>query len=127
MTHSILDILPKLDKLVPRLSSPADGEVVATVRAIDRALRGAGLDWHDLARTLRAGAALSAPSLRERDADLGTVAAWCLHNGAGRLNWKEHDFIQTIATRLSRGGSTSEKQRVWLWAIHDRISEMEDA
>jgi hypothetical protein len=38
---------------VPRLASDADGEVVSTVRAIDRTLRGAGFDWHDLTSALK--------------------------------------------------------------------------
>ena len=49
---SLAPTLPKLEKLVPRLASDADGEVVATVRAIDRTLRGAGCDWHDLTEVL---------------------------------------------------------------------------
>ncbi len=42
-------IAERLGKLIPRLASDHDGEVVATVLAIGRTLQGAGLDWHDLA------------------------------------------------------------------------------
>jgi hypothetical protein len=41
---------PIVEKLIPRLASNFDGEVVATARAIDRALRANGRDWHDVAR-----------------------------------------------------------------------------
>jgi hypothetical protein len=49
-------VAPKLSKLLPMLSSTADGEVVNTARAIERTLKGIGADWHDLA------AALTTPS-----------------------------------------------------------------
>jgi hypothetical protein len=45
----------KVLKMIPRLASDHDGEVVATVAAIRRTLEGAGLSLHDLA------AAVSAP------------------------------------------------------------------
>jgi hypothetical protein len=43
-------------KLIPRLASNHDGEVIATVRAIDRTLKADRLDWHDLTRALTGGA-----------------------------------------------------------------------
>lgn len=36
----------KIQKLIPRLASDADGEVIATVRAISRALQSHKRDWH---------------------------------------------------------------------------------
>ena len=39
----------RLGKLIPRLASDQDGEVVATARAIERTLRAAEADWHSLA------------------------------------------------------------------------------
>lgn len=42
----------KLAKLIPMLSSPMDGEVVAAARAIEKSLKGAGLDWHDLVNAI---------------------------------------------------------------------------
>jgi hypothetical protein len=47
-------IAPKITKLLPMLSSSHDGEVVNTARAIERTLKGAGLDWHDLAKAFTA-------------------------------------------------------------------------
>jgi hypothetical protein len=44
----------KLEKVVPLLGAPHDGEVVSAARALDRVLRDAGLDFHDLARTITA-------------------------------------------------------------------------
>jgi hypothetical protein len=45
-------IADKLGKLIPRLATDHDGEVVATAGAIERTLRSAGLDLHDLGGTL---------------------------------------------------------------------------
>lgn len=42
----------RLMKLIPRLASNHDGEVVATVEAIRKALDGAGLSFHDLAAVI---------------------------------------------------------------------------
>jgi hypothetical protein len=48
----IAQIAGRLRKLVLLLSSNRDGEVVGAARAIDRALRSAGCDWHDLIKLL---------------------------------------------------------------------------
>jgi hypothetical protein len=48
-------VIPLLaQKLIPRLASSFDGEVVATARALERALKGEGLDLHDLTRMANA-------------------------------------------------------------------------
>jgi hypothetical protein len=40
---------PVISRMIPRLGSPRDGEVVATARAIERVLKSEKRDWHDLA------------------------------------------------------------------------------
>jgi hypothetical protein len=40
---------PVLARMIPRLGSPFDHEVVVTARAIERALKSEKLDWHDVA------------------------------------------------------------------------------
>src|SRR5688572_12198380 len=48
-----LRVIPaKVVKLIPLLSSDNDGEALSTVRAIDRTLEAAGLDWHALAQAV---------------------------------------------------------------------------
>jgi hypothetical protein len=42
--------LKSSQSLIPRLASPHDGEVIATARAVGRALQSPGCDWHDLAK-----------------------------------------------------------------------------
>lgn len=47
---------PVLARLIPRLGSPFDHEVVATARAIERTLKSQKLDWHDVAAAVTAQA-----------------------------------------------------------------------
>ena len=49
-TTTFAPIADRLGKLIPRLASEHEGEVIATVAAIGRTLTGAGCDWHDLAQ-----------------------------------------------------------------------------
>ncbi len=120
MAHPVLaPILPKLERLVPRLGSDSDGEVIATVRAIGRTLAGSNLDWHDLA------AALKAPDRREPPAglrDLLAVAVWC-RDRAAHLNGREANFVATVARQLAAGRPISPKQRAWLATIYDALRE----
>lgn len=52
MTTLSPSVVTKISKLVPRLASNHDGEVVATARAITRTLRSAGNDLHDVVAML---------------------------------------------------------------------------
>jgi hypothetical protein len=47
---------PVLARLIPRLGSPFDHEVLATARAIERTLKSQKLDWHDVAAAVTAQA-----------------------------------------------------------------------
>jgi hypothetical protein len=84
-------ITPTLGKLIPRLASTHDGEVVATARAIERLLKSNGGDWHDLA------AAICLPGpVRLANPDWRQQARYCAFN-ASRLSERELDFIATLA------------------------------
>jgi hypothetical protein len=50
------DFPPILARLIPRLGSPFDHEVVSTARAIERTLKSQKLDWHDVAAAVTAQA-----------------------------------------------------------------------
>lgn len=49
------ELMTRLGKLIPLLASDKPGEVTATAAAITRALKGAGLDWHDVSKWIEAG------------------------------------------------------------------------
>jgi hypothetical protein len=47
---------PVVARMIPRLGSPFDHEVVTSARAIERALKPLGFDWHDVAAAVTAQA-----------------------------------------------------------------------
>ena len=50
------EVAAKLAKILPRLGSEHEGEILATVAGIGRTLAAAGLDWHALAAAVEASA-----------------------------------------------------------------------
>ena len=78
---ALAPVAPKIAKLIPRLASNHDGEVIATVHAIRRTLEGAGLDLHALAASLEIRrAADGEPATWEE------LATWCRNVGQHRLS-----------------------------------------
>ncbi len=124
--NALVPLAPKLARLIPRLASDHDGEVVATVHAIKRTLASAGLDLHDLA-----GALEREPETRTvivyRDHESGEpktwreLAQWCQRNDAGRLKPHERTFITDMASRLVLNGEPTEKQAAWLRALYRKL------
>ena len=103
-------LIPMLRKLIPRLASNHDGEVVATVRAIQRVLKAAGRDLHDLA------ACLAAP-VAQQDADWRRDVRFCFEN-ADLLSEHELDFVTNIA-RATRRPTLRQLSRLHI--IVDRL------
>lgn len=64
------ELMTRLGKLFPLLASDKPGEVTATAAAITRALKGAGLDWHDVSKWVENGPGhqVSRPSSSRSDA-----------------------------------------------------------
>jgi hypothetical protein len=116
----------KIAKLIPRLASPHDGEVVATARAIERTLRGAGLDFHTLAKALcERVAPISITPASWRPAfnpaeDWAGIARWCRDHDGGFLSEKERAFIGDMLARV-HFQSPTEKQAKWLLGIHSKL------
>lgn len=114
--NALAPVAPKIAKLIPRLASDHDGEVVATVRAIRRTLESAGLDLHALA------AGLGGDSASEREpTSWQELAAWCRNIGQHRLSLKEFVFVADMADRLILDAEPSEKQAAWLRAIYAKL------
>jgi hypothetical protein len=96
-------VTPKLSKLIPRLASDHDGEVVATARAIERVLKASGHDWHDLA-------AMVAPPLAPVEAppsDWREVARFCAGRSA-ELRPRELDLIASLAPARRTNPQTTQ-------------------
>ena len=107
----------QVSKLIPRLASDHDGEVVATARAIDRTLKAAGADWHDVAAACE--------RMRDERADghetfWHHVAVWC-RDCRARLSPQEFFFVRDMAARLVLGGQPSERQANWLRSIYAKL------
>lgn len=83
-------VADRLGKLIARLASPHEGEVIATVCAIDRTLRTAGLDLNDLAETVKKGTPV-----------VGGAAA------PSTAHWMRPDFSYRPAPWTSRPGPTA--------------------
>lgn len=114
-------VVPQLAKLIPLLASNHDGEVVATARAIERVLRNAGHDWHDLADVI---VAQSAPPLPPPpDDDWRGLAKYCADR-APLLNDRDLDFVVTLA-RYDR--NPSPRQMDWLFGIVVRLQVRDPA
>jgi hypothetical protein len=113
---ALVPVAPRLAKLLPRLASPHDGEVLATVAAILRTLEGAGLDLFALAEAIG-----EAPPKRRSLETWAELAAWCREHDGGRLTEAEARFVAQMADRLVFGGLPSERQASWLRSIYARL------
>src|SRR4051812_42530203 len=121
---ALAPLAPRLARLIPRLASNHDGEVVATVRAIARTLKSSGLDFHDLA-----GALEHEPETRViyRDwapscpATWHELALWCAGHDEGHLKQHERDFVDDMADYLVCDGEPTEKQANWLRALYRKL------
>jgi hypothetical protein len=97
-----MNVLPtSIADLIRRLSTDFDGEVVATVRAIDRRLKAAGCDWHDLARVA------TAQAHQEELEGWRDMMRFC-ERKAERLRDREREFISSLSRRR---GDLTEKQK----------------
>jgi hypothetical protein len=115
-----------LAKFIRLLASDVDGEALAAVRALGRAL---GYDFHDLAQIIEAPATAPGGSagagfrnLFDGDDD-ETELPWQLMvdactNHPGRFTSRERQFLQTM--KRWRGTPTS-KQLNWLVALFERV------
>lgn len=136
--NALAPVVPKIAKLIPRLGTDSDGECVATVRAIERTLKSAGLDLHDLAKIVEQYAGdRSSP---EHGFDTGPPPMWAEMNTCARRAWLcallrkaeqlsawEETFVRDIAAKTSFSGfSTSPKQsstltqiiaKAWAWGV----------
>jgi hypothetical protein len=124
-----LAVRPALAKLIRLLASEIDGEVLAAVRALGRALKQSGCNFHDLASIVEVPS--TAPSARA-EADLRnhfggddgeTELPWqrmvnvCIGH-PGCFTSKERQFLQTMQRWR---GTPTRKQLNWLLALFERV------
>ena len=105
-------------KIIPRLATDHVGELVAARDAISRALRAAGLDWHDVARACSASDGQVVAS--HKPLDFGDLARACRDLDCGRLSQREREFVASMC-RLGFTTRASQRQADWLAAIFARL------
>jgi hypothetical protein len=119
------EVRDRTSKLLPMLSSDHKGERVGAVAAIERVLRGANLDWHDLAGLITAPAqAAREPPRQQHEPDANdTIDAEELVDLITRLRdsgacfgSRSDEFLDGLLARAQRydGVFLGTKQRVWL-------------
>ncbi len=124
-------IAERLKRLLLMLSSNHDGEVVAAAKAVDRTLKAADRDWHDLVETLTSPN--PAPYARRRpetpprqdnsdEINWRAMHAFCLQQ-QDRLRPREAIFVAGL--KDWRGNPTS-KQLQWLDDIFNRLKATEN-
>lgn len=124
----LMDALPKLKLLIPRLASDSDGEVIATVNAIIKTLKSNGADLHDMAAALEPGSKKNyqrTTSQNEKPRDdparkWREVIAFCLEN----IEWlseREQTFVNDMDGNLKKWGTPTEKQGNWLMSIFTKL------
>lgn len=115
----IESIAPRLALLIPRLASDHDGEIVATAAAIDRTLKSAGCDWHDLASVVSSPPAASTRHRADRQGppiweslDRFSQLEWlhALDEWDGLSDW-ESGFVTSIIRSTRAGWRLTAKQR----------------
>jgi hypothetical protein len=113
------DFPPILARLIPRLASPFDAEVISTVRAIQRALEAQKLDLHDLAAVV-AGAPVPcgssyawSPPHRAESQESAEIRAWltAVANEDWINDWTA-GFIENILSRQSLDRLTKKQVAV---------------
>jgi len=110
-------ILQRVALLIPRLATDHEGERLATVAAIERTLKAAGRDFHDLARAFG-----DQPAPRTEPSTWRGLAAWCRDQDRGQLQEQERKFVNDLVARLVLGGEPTPKQADWLRSIYAKLT-----
>ena len=121
---ALAPIASKIAKLIPRLASDHEGEVIATVRAIARTLEATGRDFHDLADAIGREPKRVIIYRNWGPGDPETwheLAMWLRDHDGGQLKPHERAFVRDMAGRLVMGGKPTDKQAAWLRSLHGRF------
>jgi len=124
----LMDAIPKLKLLIPRLASDSEGEIVATVNAIARTLKSNGADLHDLAAALEPGAkqryrsdtSYDEKPKQDQNRRWREIIEFCASN-AEWLSEREKTFVADMDGNLRKWGSPTEKQGAWLMSIFVKL------
>jgi hypothetical protein len=119
-----------LAKLIRLLASDNDGEALAAVRALARALKASGCDFHDLASIVETPSTSAQSDRAEADFrnhfggdDDETELPWqrmvdACTDQFGRFTSREQQFLRTMQRWR---GTPTRKQLNWLLALFERV------
>jgi hypothetical protein len=133
----------KIGMLIRLLSSEHDGEVLATVQALRRALESTGGDFHTLAETIEKSNGSGIPEADMRklyntgfEAGQRSAETTGFHNVDSAPSWheiachcrdqrkardeREQKLVEDVCRQTVHGGALSEKQQSWLRKIYAR-------
>jgi hypothetical protein len=110
---------PVIARLIPRLSSPFDAERLATVAAIERALRAANCDWHDVASATTAPAQTGQPSHVESN-EASEMRAWL--EAVSRESWP-NDWTRSFITSVLAHQSFDRLSKKQIACVNNIVSE----
>ena len=137
-------IAPRVGALLRMMASPIDGEALGAARAIDRTLKGAGVDWHALADVVERPVVAVVVERREPaprrakrnraarpgDIDLdfmrrrSVVEALRRGLAGNRLSGWETEFATSILSRMQCGrGRLTERQGETLSRLLQKLGE----
>ncbi len=112
-------LTPKLSKLIARLGSDSEGEVIATVSALKRVLEANNLSFHDLADNLTGGKYEEPKYEKPEPAGYREMIHFCLEHDDCISNW-ERDFL--LGMQRWRG-EPSQKQIIKIRTIYADLQE----
>jgi len=112
----------KLEMLFPRLASNQDGEIVSTIRAINRVIKKDGVDWHDLtAKLCSVSAGDRGGKTSEPQNKFAQKVRFCLQ-ASGIFNQREIEFLSDINAKLRHVRELTPKQAVWLESLYGKAT-----
>jgi hypothetical protein len=118
------DIAPTVAKLLRLLASDKDGEIVASVHALQRVLGSANLDLHDLANVVEFAARRREIPRVEATADDLREMIRCCRDCSDLLSAKELAFVRSMAKWR---GEPTERQTAGLSSLYERCMKGEHA
>jgi hypothetical protein len=109
-------------KLIARLSSPFDHEVISTARSIGRILESNKLDWNDLAAavTAPARAPLLRPPSRAESAESAEIRAWL--TAISREDYP-NDWIRSFVANILARQNLDRLSKKQLSVINNIVDE----
>ena len=121
----------KLEKLIPRLASNQEGEIISTIRAIDRVIKKGGHDWHDLTKKLcsetinnqgRTANENSSNNNSKKIKEWVEKVRVCLRS-KDIFRPREGEFLHDINSKLSYANDLTPRQAAWLEALYIKATQ----